>query len=224
MVAHFRCLLSFALLLGIATPALADPPPIPATCNIPGAKHSTIARFQLNAGQVKEFKYQYRFPVRPPGAKLSARAVYRRATLAELVSALAKAPGSSTQAARTAIPVKIKFDPPWCGIVDDWHYLALKATQECDRLAGGSGRAYFKADPSYTEFNDPDAHHRPYLAGKDNSDIVLAGSCNICVDRMSVGTAAAIPALRIKMQDVQEAPTKGTGTKEIGVQAPAKGD
>ncbi len=219
MAAHFRCLLSFALLLGIATPALADPPLVPATCKIPGAKHTTIASFQLNAGQVKGFKQQHRFPARPPGAKVSARAVYRRATLAELVSALAKAPGSSTQAARIAIPEEKKDIDLWCGIVDDWHYMALKAAQECDRLAGGSGRAYFKADPSYSKFNDPHNHHGPYFTGTEDSDIVLAGSCNICVDRISVSTAAAIPALRTKIQDVQEAPTK-----ETGVQVPAKGD
>jgi hypothetical protein len=219
MRAPFRFMLSLALMLGVAAPALADTPLVPATCKIPGAKSITIGSFQLNAGQVKEFKQQHRFPVRPPGAKVNARAVYRRATLAELVSALAKAPGSSTQAARIAIPEEKEFDGPWCGIVDDWHYMALKAAQECDKLAGGSGRAYFKADPSYSKFNDPSNHHGPYLTGTDDSDIVLAGSCNICVDRISLSTATAIPALRTKIQDVQEAPTK-----ETGVQAPAKGD
>jgi hypothetical protein len=221
MMTVSRCLLSLVLTLGFAVPALADPPPEPTTCKIPAAKHMAIGRFQVTHGELNDFKMQHVFPARPPGARRHARTAYRRATLAELVAARAKAPGRSTQRDSLANG-GVKKIYEWCGIVDNWHYAAMKAQDECDSLAGSTGTAYFKADSSYVEFNDADNHHALYSldASKSQtaSNIVLEGSCNICMNTRSTGTATAVPIDPIKVLDVQS-PTKSTG-----VQAPAKDD
>lgn len=201
MVATYRCLLSFALLLGIATPALADTPFKPASCKVLGAKHVVAGRFQLTVGELNTFKQSHPFAARPPRAKANAnaRTVLKSATLADLIAAINTTPGSTQ---KTTLPGKPRIWA-YCGIVDNWHYAALAAHQKCNSQETGNGNAYFKADSSYSAFNDTLNHHVLYqpvanLSLADN-DIVLEGSCYVCSSTGSVGTATAIPRGQIKL-------------------------
>lgn len=199
MVAPYRCLLSFALLLGIATPALADTPFQPTSCKVLGAKHVVAGRFQLTVGELNALKQSHPFAARPPRAKANAnanaRTVLKSATLADLIAAINTTPG-------TSLPDK---DHIWayCGIVDNWHYAALAALQKCNSQETGNGNAYFKADSSYSAFNDTLNHHALYQPVANlslaDSDIVLEGSCHVCSSTGSVGTATAIPREQIKL-------------------------
>ena len=201
MVATYRCLLSFALLLGIATPAWADTPFKPSSCKLRGAKHVFAGNVQLTLDELNAFKESHPFATRPPGAKdnananANARTVLKSATLADLIAAINTTPG-------TSLPDKDHIQP-YCGIVDNWHYAALAAHQKCNSQETGNGNAYFKADSSYSAFNDTLNHHDLYqpvanlsLAG---SDIVLEGSCHVCSSTASVGPATAIPREQIKL-------------------------
>ena len=97
-------------------------------------------------------------------------------------------------ARKLASPIETRHPDSWCGIVDEWHYAALTARQECNALAGSNGNAYFRANPGYTAFNDPNNHHGLFkLDGRQDSEIVLEGSCYVCSTAVSVGTATAIP-------------------------------
>ena len=199
MVATYRCLLSFALLLGIATPALADTPFKPSSCKLRGAKHVFAGNVQLTLDELNAFKESHPFATRPPGANVNARIAPKKATLADLIVAINTTPGSTQ---KTTLPGKPRIWA-YCGIVDNWHYAALAAHQKCNSQETGNGNAYFKADSSYSAFNDTLNHHDLYqpvanlsLAG---SDIVLEGSCHVCSSTGSVGTATAIPREQIKL-------------------------
>ena len=144
MAAPYRCLLSFALLLGIATPALADTPFKPASCKVLGAKHVVAGRFQLTVGELNTFKQSHPFATRPPGANVNARIEPKKATLADLIVAINTTPGSTQ---KTTLPGKPRIWA-YCGIVDNWHYAALAAHQKCNSQETGNGNAYFKADSS----------------------------------------------------------------------------
>lgn len=200
MVAPFRCLLSLALLLGIATPALADTPFEPASCKVRGAKRIVVGRFQLTVGELNTFKQSHRFAARPPGAKANARTAHKRATLADLIAAINTTPGRTQ---KTSLPNDESHIEPWCGIVDNWHYAALAAYQECNSPEASNGNAYFKADNSYSGFNDTLNHHALYQPVANlnlaDSDIVLEGSCYVCSSTRSAGTATAIPRSQIKL-------------------------
>lgn len=200
MVATYRCLLSFALLLGIATPALADTPFKPASCKVRGAKQVVAGRFQLTVGELNTFKQSHPFAARPPGANANARTVLKRAVLGDLIAAINTTLGSTQ---KTNLPNDENHIEAWCGIVDNWHYAALAAHQKCNSQGTGNGNAYFKADSSYSAFNDTLNHHALYqpvanLSLADN-DIVLEGSCYVCSSTGSVGTATAIPRGQIKL-------------------------
>ncbi len=204
MVSPFRYIFSLALMLGIATPAWADSPVEPASCQAIGAKRIVVGRFVLKAVDVNAFKQAYSFPTHPPGAKTNpnARTAYRRATLAELVTTIRKMLGNSTQ--RVGLPNNENHNPPWCGIVDDWQYAALAAYQQCNNSMGASyGNAYFKADDSYGAFNDTQNHHALYKQVVNTShgtgDIILEGDCYVCSTKRSVDTATTIPRSQIKV-------------------------
>ena len=200
MVAPYRCLLSFALLLGIATPALADTPFQPASCKLRGAKHVFAGNVQLTLGELNTFKQLHRFAVLPPGAKANARTVLKSATLADLIVAINTTPGSTQN---TSLPNDENGIMAWCGIVDNWHYAALAVHRKCNSPGTGNGNAYFKADSSYSAFNDTLNHHVLYQPHANSSlavsDIVLKGSCNVCSSTISVGTATALPRGQIKL-------------------------
>lgn len=197
-----RCLLGLALMLGVATPALADNPVEPAACKAPGAKRVLVGTFEVTRTGLSAYMEAHPFALHPPGIRGNARSAYKRATLADLVAVTRK----STAKARIAGPKHVKIDPPWCGIVDDWHYLALKAHEQCNRPGVGNGNAYFVADPIYTTFNHPTNHHGRLLSSAQHSgDIVLHGNCYVCTSGRSVGTATALPKDQIKAQE----PAKG---------------
>ncbi|MES2672537.1 MAG: hypothetical protein V4673_19240 [Pseudomonadota bacterium] len=197
MVAPYRCLLSFALLLGIASPVLADTPFQPTSCKLRGAKHVFAGKVQLTRDELNTFKQLHRFATHPPGA--NARTVPKKATLADLIAAINRTP-SGTQ--RTTLPGKDHIQP-WCGIVDNWHYAALAVHQKCNSQETGNGNAYFKADSNYSAFNDSLNHHVLYQPDADSSladgDIVLEGSCHVCSSTRSAGTATALPRGQIKL-------------------------
>jgi hypothetical protein len=198
MVTSFRCLLSLALLLGIATPAWADSPSEPASCKLRGAKRIVVGRFQLTAGELNTFKQSHRFAEHPPRGTPSAR--IKRANLADLIAVISATP-SRTQ--KSIVPNQESHIEPWCGIVDDWHYAALAAYQQCNSSPGASnGNAYFKADNSYSGFNDTLNHHALFQPVANlslaESDVVLEGNCYVCSSIRSVGNATAIPRNQIQ--------------------------
>ena len=204
MVTPFRYMFSLALMLGIATPAWADSPVEPASCQAIGAKRIVVGRFVLKASDLNAFKQAYSFPTHPPGGKTNAnaRTAYRRATLAELVATIRRMPGNSTQ--RVGLPNIESHDAPWCGIVDEWQYAALAAYQQCNNSPGASnGNAYFKVDTSYGAFNDTLDHHARYNqvvnASHATGDILLAGDCDVCSTKRSAGTATTIPRSEIQV-------------------------
>lgn len=210
----FRCLLGLALMFGIAAPALADDPAEPASCKAPGAKRVVVGRFQITLAQFNTFKQQHPFPVRQAADRTGAGKICRKTTLANLITAVGDAPGHTQKLASTGGG---KIDVQWCGIVDDWHHSALLARQICNSPEIGNGQAYFKADSSYTAFNDAANHHTLFKATPsvvatsqnpnivDDDTIVLEGSCYVCTSRRSVDAAAALPRNQIKTQE----PAKG---------------
>lgn len=200
MIASFRYLLSLALLLGIATPALADTPLEPASCKVPGARRIVVDRFRITVGELNAFKQTHRFATRPPGATAQARTADKRATLGDLIAVISTTPGS---ARKSIVPNDENPPDDWCGIVDNWHYAALVAYQQCNSQGASNGNAYFKADTSYDTFNDTQNHHARYqpfanVSLADN-DIVLEGDCYICWTTRSAGTATTIPRSQIKV-------------------------
>lgn len=213
MFNSLRCLLGLALMLGFAAPVLADDPVEPASCKLRGAKRVFVGNFQFTLAELNAYRQTHRFATRPPGASAIARTAYKRATLADLIAAMEK----SQRNARLSVangsehgpiigaPIDEKEPDAWCGIVDDWHYSALLARQICNSPQIGNGQAYFKADASYTAFNDKDNHHGSYKAVANQnavgSDIVLHGSCYVCTGGRSIGTATAIPRVPVKARE-----------------------
>lgn len=200
MVTPFRCLLSLALLLGIATPAWADSPFEPTSCKAPGAKHVVVGRFQITVGELNTFKQSHRFAEHPPRGTANARARTKRADLAQLIAVINATP---VRTQKSIVPNDESHIEPWCGIVDDWHYAALAAYQQCNSPEASNGNAYFKADNSYSGFNDTLNHHAMYQPVANlslaESDIVLEGNCYVCSSIRSVGTATAIPRSQIQL-------------------------
>ena len=201
MFNSLRCLLGLALMLGVAAPALADNPAEPATCKAPGAKRVVVGKFQFTLAELNAYRKVHPFATRPPGASAIARSAYKRATLADLIATIEK---NGRNAQKISLPNNESHIEPWCGIVDDWHYSALLARQMCNRLPGGNGQAYFKADPAYTAFNDTANHHSSYKAVASQNavggDFVLQGDCYVCTSGRSIGTATAIPRDQVKVQ------------------------
>lgn len=214
MFNSLRCLLGLALMLSVAAPVLADDPAEPASCKVPGAKRVVVGRFQITLAQFNTFKQEHSFPVRQVANRTGAGKMCRKTTLANLITAVGNAPGHTQKAASTGGG---KMDVQWCGIVDDWHNAALMAYQSCNDPAQGNGQAYFKADPSYTGFNDAANHHALFKATPsvvassqnpnivDDGTIVLEGNCYVCKSGRSVGTATGLPKDQIKAQE----PAKG---------------
>ena len=208
----FRCSLALALMLGVAAPALADPPLEPAACTVPGAKRLTVGKFQITLQQFNTFKQEHRFPVRQAATRAGPGNACKKTTLANLVKTIGSAPGN-TQKTSTG---GVKIDLQWCGIVDDWQHVALMAYQSCNTPTLGNGKAYFKADPSYTAFNDSANHHSLFKATPNvaatsqnpniaDDTIVLEGSCYVCQSGRSVGTSTSVPRDQVKAQE----PAKG---------------
>ncbi|GEM_PF-1490559 len=207
-----RCLLGLALMLGVATPALADNPAEPASCKAPGAKRVVVGRFQFTLAQLNAYRNVHPFATRPPGASAITKTALKRATLADLIAVVDKpqrtarlpVANGSEHGPIPGIPVNDKEPDAWCGIVDEWHYSALLARQMCNRLPGGNGQAYFKADPAYTAFNDTANHHSSYKAVASQNavggDFVLQGDCYVCTSGRSIGPATAIPRDQVKVQ------------------------
>ena len=200
MVAPFRCLLSLALLLGIATPAWADSPFEPTSCKAPGTKRVVVGRFQITAGELNTFKQSHRFAEHPPRGTANARARTKRADLAQLIAVINATP---VRTQKSIVPNDESHIEPWCGIVDDWHYAALAAYKQCNSQGTSNGNAYFKADNSYTAFNDTVNHHSLYQPVANmslaDSDIVLEGDCYVCSTTRSIGPATTIPRGQIKL-------------------------
>jgi hypothetical protein len=203
-----RCLLGLALMLGVAVPALADPPIEPAACKAPGAKRVTIGRFQFTLQQFHAFKQARPFATHPPGMPAKARTAYRRATLAEMIAASEKS-RNSTRKINVPGGSEHHDDGPWCGIVDEWHYMALMVYEHCNSPTLGKGQAYFTADAKYAAFNHTADHHalfKPSSAqNAAGSDIVLEGNCYVCRSGRSVGGATAVPREQIRARE----PVKG---------------
>lgn len=200
MVVPFRFMLPLLLMLGVATPAWADTPFEPASCKARGAKRIVVGRFQLTVGELNAFKQTHRFATRPPGAKANARTVYKSATLGDLIAVINRTPA---RARKSIVPNHETLPDAWCGIVDNWHYAALAAYRQCNSQAASNGNAYFKADNSYTAFNDTLNHHALYQPVANisvaDSDIVLEGSCYACLSTRSAGAATAIPRGQIQL-------------------------
>ena len=205
MTAYCRFILSLAMTLGIAAPALADPPLEPSACNVRGAKRVAIGSFHFTAGELRDFRLQHPFATQRPGAKANARKECKRATLPELISVIGMTPNKARNIVNSGEGPKPEL---WCGIVDEWLYAALQAQQYCNSPSLGNGNAYFKVDASYSDFNNTDNHHLLYKPNASlvhaDSDIVLEGSCYVCTVR-SIGTATAIPQDQIKVRT----PAKG---------------
>ena len=187
MRAPFRFMLSLALTLGIAVPAMADPPLIPPACKLKGAKRVTVAYFQFTKTDLET--YQTQNPIVsaskkrcPPG---SGR---RRATLAEIVGSGRPAAGNAQRSGPGAVNTVA-----WCGIVDNWLYAAKRAYEYCNSEALGNGNAYFVIT-SPTSFNDTDHHHD--LTTYDSG---LSGSCYVCTESRIVGPATTLPKEEIKL-------------------------
>lgn len=202
MVVPFRFMVSLALMLGVSAPALADQAIEPASCKQRGAKRIVIGRFQITAGQLSAYKQAHPFAEQPPRAAgmAVARSPVKRANLAELLAVVNATPGS---AQKTTVPNQGSHIDPWCGIVDDWHYSALAAYQQCNNPSAGSANAYFKADASYTGFNDALNHHALYKPAaslsQSDSDIVLEGDCYVCSTTRTVGPATTLPKDQIRL-------------------------
>ena len=200
MVVPFRFMLPLLLMLGVATPAWADTPFEPASCKARGAKRIVVGRFQLTVGELNAFKQTHRFATRPPGAKVNARTAYKRATLGDLIAVINTTPAS---ARKSIVPNHETPPDAWCGIVDNWHYAALAAYKQCNSQGASSGNAYFKADNSYTAFNDTLNHHALYQPVANvsvaDSDIVLEGDCYVCSTIRSPGTATTTPRSQITL-------------------------
>ncbi|MCC7249053.1 MAG: hypothetical protein IT473_10565 [Lysobacter sp.] len=212
MFNSLRCLLSLALMLGVAAPALADDPAEPATCKARGAKRVVVGEFQFTLAQLNAYRNVHRFATRPPGASAIAKTEHKRATLADLIAVIdnpqrnarLSVANSGEHGPITSVPIDEKGPDAWCGIVDEWHYSALLARQICNSLPGSNGQAYFKADPAYTAFNDTANHHTSYKAVASQNavggDFVLHGDCYVCTSGRSIGPATAIPRDQVKVQ------------------------
>lgn len=188
MRAPFRFMLSLALTLGIAAPAMADPPLLPPACKLKGAKRITVTTFQFSKADLET--YQTQNPIVSASKKrCPAGSDRRRATLAEIVGSGRPAGGS---ALRTGTgPENVVA---WCGIVDKWLYAAKSAYDYCNSSALGNGNAYFVIT-SPTNFNDTDHHHDLYTT----YDSGLSGSCYVCTESRVVGPATALPKEEIKL-------------------------
>lgn len=188
MVTPFRYMLSLALTLGIAAPALADPPLVPPACKLRGAKHVTVANFQFTKADLET--YQTQNPIQSTSKKrCPPRSDHRRATLAEVIGSGQLATGKTLRTGPGA-----ENSLAWCGIVDNWLYAAKKAYEYCNSSALGNGSAYFVVT-SPSNFNDTDHHHDLYTS-YDNG---LVGSCHVCTESRTVGPATALPREQIKL-------------------------
>lgn len=186
MLAPFRFMLSLALTLGIAAPAMADPPLVPPACKLRGAKRITIANFHFTKTDLETYRTQNVIlpPMKkrcPPGSNR------RRATLTDVLQ-----PGNPS-GGKTQRNTPDTNTVAWCGIVDNWLYAAKNAYEYCNKSTLGNGNAYFVVTAPST-FNDTDHHHDLYTTYDDG----LTGSCYVCTDVRSTGTATA-PKDQIKL-------------------------
>jgi hypothetical protein len=188
MRAPFRFMLSLALTLGIAAPAMADPPLVPPACKLRGAKRVTVGNFQFSKADLET--YQAQNPIVSASKKrCPAGSDRRRATLAEIVGPSRPAAGSALRVGSGA-----ENAVAWCGIVDKWLYAAKSAYDYCNSSALGNGNGYFViASPA--NFNDTDHHHDLYTS----YDSGLSGSCYVCTESRIVGPATVLPKEEIKL-------------------------
>lgn len=177
----FRLLLPLALGPSIVFPALADPPMLPASCKVMGARRVTVGKFEFTEAQLQDY-YNRHFHISAPADSHNRQ---RRATLAEVLRAVQQ----------PSIQKLVQPNDPGivetCGVVDRWLFAAADAYTYCNAPSIGNGQAYFSVSSPNT-FNEIN-HHAKFTSFAHG----LKGTCYICVAprrKDAIGTAQRPPA------------------------------